>query len=79
MQSGELIVTGNNTIEISLHQFPSAVNVEFEVTCPEPVPCDPGSVDYLEYETFTLTDGSVVLAISWAVSSVREIKWNASY
>jgi hypothetical protein len=79
MRSGELIVTGTNSATIALHNFPSEVRVHFKDDGPEAVPCDPGSADTLQYEVLTATDGSVALVISWVVSSVREIKWRASY
>lgn len=78
MQQGELIVTGTNSIEIPLHRFPSEVRAHFKDNGPEPVPCDPGDVDTLEYEVQN-TGGKFILIVRWSVSSVREIKWNVSY
>lgn len=81
MQSGELIVIGTNSVDIPLHKFPSKVHAKFKDEGHEPVPCDPGDVDTLEYDVHssnTVLSG-FVLRISWSVSSVREIVWHAFY
>lgn len=81
MQSGELIVTGTNKIEIKLHRLipPSEVRVHFKDDGPGLVPCDPGDADTLEYEISANASGILILIISWVVSGVREIKWHISY
>jgi len=81
MQQGELIVTGTNSIEIPLHRliYPGEVHVHFKDNGLEPVPCDPGNVDTLEYEIRNNSLGIFILVINWSVSSVREIKWHVSY
>lgn len=80
MQSGELIVTGTNSIHIPLDRMPSEVKAhfkdEFELT-----PCNPHNADWLEYAVHasnTVRSG-LVLVIKWSVSGVREIVWRASY
>lgn len=45
MQTGELIVVGENHIIIPLNAFPSKVSVKFKDHEPERAPCDPGDVD----------------------------------
>lgn len=80
MQSGELIVTGNNSIVIPLHRliYPSEVRVHFkdEISA---VPCNPASADVLEFEVTANSLGAFFLNINWSVSGVREIKWHVAY
>jgi hypothetical protein len=81
MQSGELIVTGENSITIPLSGFPVEVHAKFKDCGPEAVPCDPGNVDFLSCDVHTSNThhSGFVLVISWSVSSVREIVWHAGY
>jgi hypothetical protein len=78
MQQGELIVTGRDKAQISLHKFPSKVEVWFKEEL-EPIPCNPHHHDSLEWEVHrTNTNHSgYVLVIKWHVSGVREIKWTS--
>lgn len=78
MQSGELIVTGHNSVNIDLIAFPAEVHVKFKHDLSEPAPCNPGNVDVLTYTVQTVTN-IVVLTISWNVSAIREIIWYVSY
>lgn len=81
MQKGELLVVGKNHISIPIHRFPSDVKVHFVEVEEEPVPCNPGDVDYVEYEihsSLTVSSG-FVLHIKWKVSSLRMIKYQVSY
>lgn len=80
MRSGELIVTGKNSIKIPIERFPSEVRCyfkdEFEV-----LPCNAGDVDFLEYDVHTSNTHltGFILVIRWSVSGAREIKWQVSY
>jgi len=80
MQSGELIVSGKNSLHIPLERVPAEVKCyfkdEFEV-----VPCNPHQVDELEYEVHTSNTlrSGFVLIIKWNVSGVREINWQVSF
>ena len=81
MQSGELMVVGKNHISIPLHRFPSDVKVHFVEVQEEPVPCNPGDADSVEYEihsSFTVSSG-FVLHIKWKVSTLRIIKYHVYY
>lgn len=49
MQSGQLIVTGNSEIAISLRGAPSKVVVRFEDECVI-TPCNPKTFDELQWE-----------------------------
>lgn len=80
MQSGELIVTGNDVATIVLRDAPAEVQVDFkhEETI---VPCDPHTSDTLEFEvrkSHNVASG-YVLIIQWNVSGVREIEWHVAY
>lgn len=80
MQSGELIVTGKDSIHIPLDRLPSEVKVHFKDEY-ELAPCNPHNADWLEYAVHSsITSRSgYVLIIKWDVSGVREIKWHAAY
>ena len=80
MQSGELIVIGNNSISIPLSKMPSEVKAHFKDEL-NFVPCNPHNADYIEYEVQVSfkTKGGFVLVINWNVSGVREIAWHAYY
>lgn len=80
MQSGELIVTGKNSIHIHLAKLPGEVKVYFKDEC-DITPCNPHHVDSLEYEVHASNTHhhGFVLVINWNVSGVREIVWRASY
>jgi hypothetical protein len=80
MQSGELVVTGKNSIRIPLERMPTEVKVHFKDEV-EMVPCNPHDVDWLEYEIHlsNVHHTGRVLFIKWSVSGVREIAWHASY
>lgn len=81
MQSGELIVIGSNHIDIPLHKFPCETRVYFKDHLHDPIPCNPGSVDFLECEVHTsnLHLSRFILRITWSVSGVREIVWRVCY
>lgn len=80
MQSGELIVTGHNSIHIPLEKMPHEAWARFKDE-PTLVPCDPHNVDWLEYSVHVshTTRSGFVLLIKWGVSSVREIVWHVRY
>lgn len=80
MQQGELFVSGTNSIRIPLDKFPSDVKVDFKHQA-EIVPCNPGDVDFVEYEVHasnTVRSGYVLL-IKWKVSAVREVVYRVFY
>jgi hypothetical protein len=81
MQTGELIVVGENHIIIPLNAFPSKVSVKFKDHEPERAPCDPGDVDFVACEVHASNHhlSGFVLRIDWSVSSVREVIWHAYY
>lgn len=88
MQSGELIVTGKDSIRILLHGYPREITVRFKHDH-HPVPCNPNDADWLEYEVVHEDedprlhahpghhhhDRQFYLSIKWDVSGVREIVW----
>lgn len=80
MQSGELIVTGQNSIQIPLQKMPAEVKAQFKDEV-DMTPCNPHNADYLEYDVHTSNTvrSGLVLIISWSVSSVREIVWHVFY
>jgi len=77
MQSGELIVTGEDSLHIPLDRNPAKVKVDFKDEV-DMVPCSPHNVDSLE---FTVHDhkNKFVLIIRWSVTGAREIKWQVLY
>ena len=80
MQQGELFVSGKNSIRIPLEKFPSEVKCHFKHEA-QIVPCNPGEVDYLEYEVHcsnTVRSGYILL-IKWKVSAVREVVYRIFY
>jgi len=81
MQSGELIVTGQDSIEVTLKSMPSRTHVHFKDHDPEIPPCNPHHYDELDWEVHysNKVASNYVLRISWNVSSTREIKWVAYY
>ncbi len=79
MQSGELIVTGKDKVEIPLRKFPSHVTVEFKDNCLI-IPCNPLHHEELTFEIVKHHHHHHhTLVISWSVSNVREIVWNAYF
>lgn len=79
MQSGEIIVTGNDEVEIPLRTFPSYVKVAFKDHCVV-VPCNPQNFDELEWEaTKHHHKDHYVLNIKWNVTGVREIVWTVYF
>lgn len=92
MQSGQLIVTGNSEVAISLRGAPSKVIVKFEDECVI-TPCNPKQFDELQWEVLIddehdddsyedhcqKHDSGFELLIGWDVSGVREIKWTVYY
>jgi hypothetical protein len=80
MQSGELIVTGKNSIHVPVNKFPSEVKCRFKDEFAA-IPCNPDDADRLEYEIIvsTTTPTTFTLFINWKVTGVREIKWEVAY
>lgn len=80
MQSGELVVSGKDSLNIHLKGLPKKVSVHFVDDC-DLVPCNPHHVDFLEYEVHVshTHHHGFTLVINWHVSGVREIKWSAHY
>jgi hypothetical protein len=80
MQSGELIVTGKDSIHIPLERLPAEVKVRFKDVY-DIVPCNPHNVDTLEFEVHSTNTHHhrFVLIIRWDVSGVREIVWESFY
>jgi hypothetical protein len=77
MQSGELIVTGKNSIHIPINKFPSEVKCRFKDEFAT-IPCNPDDADRLEYEVL-VNNTTFTLHIKWKVTGVREIKWEVAY
>jgi hypothetical protein len=78
MQSGELVIIGQNQVNIYLKDMPAKVTCKFKHEGYEMVPCNPCNADCLEFEV-CYQRGSFVLKIKWKVSSVRDIIWAAYY
>jgi len=89
MQSGELLVTGKDSVDIELHDHPDHVDVEF-IDDVVVVPCDHHHQDHLEWEVrrvHHVARASVkhhrkhhyVLTIKWHVTGIRKIKWTVAY
>lgn len=73
MQSGELIVTGENKVKINLKSYPSLLNVKFANNCVI-VPCNSSNFDELEYEVVS-HNHHFILVIKWKVTGIRNIVW----
>jgi hypothetical protein len=79
MQSGELIVTGQNELSIPLKKCPSEIRVYFKDNF-EMTPCNASNADSLEYETHESHEHHRhTLIIKWNVSGAREIRWHVGY
>ena len=85
MQSGELIVVGENEVEIELHKGrrPDKTLVEF-IDEPCWVPCNPETSDLLEWRVIVkkknfLHKKKYFLVISWRVTGMRHIKFEVSF
>jgi len=88
MANGELEVSGKNRIELELAERPSHIKVSF-VDDEVLVPCNPGSVDELEWELIERENKNkkhrnnknkrFFLQISWRVHSERTIVWHVRY
>lgn len=77
-QAGELVVTGEDKVEIPLlhNNKPKRVIVKFKDHCVI-VPCSPSHYDELDWEIKHDHDkNSYILVILWKVSGVRIIKWS---
>jgi hypothetical protein len=83
MHSGEIIVIGENHIDIPIHRYPCEAMVYFKehLHHHHHVPCDPGGDDMLwcELHASNLHLSGFVLRIFWSVSRVREIVWRIYY
>jgi hypothetical protein len=85
-ESGELIITGEDTVEIHLRDIPHHVECHFKKV-PAPPPCDPHHHhhhhhDKLEWEVQKTSHHhhyKYRLIISWKVAGVREILWLANF
>ena len=82
MQSGDLIVSGKNSIHIPIDHLPDEVRVFFKDE-EDMIPCNPHA-DSLEYSVHTSEHEhkhhhKFVLIINWSVSGVREIGWHVSF
>ena len=79
MQSGELVVVGQDHIKISLDAVPSATHAHFKDE-ENIVPCNVHHADTLEWEVeISPHTNAISLLIKWNVSGKREIKWQADY
>lgn len=80
MQSGELIVTSKDKANIELVSHPCLVRVRFEGDgCV--IPCNPQHHDHLKWTLIPAHGLSqkYILQISWQVTNVRKIVWEAFY
>lgn len=78
-QTGELIVTGMDEIDISLDFHPNHVIVKFTKPCTT-TPCDTDYSDELSWEILTSDCGTQFsLHIEWEVSGARDITWKVCY
>jgi len=71
MQSGELIVLGQDEAQIALNGLPIKIDVGYSDNGEIIVPCSPHYHDTLEWEIH-----HNILIIRWHVGGIREIKWN---
>lgn len=84
IQNGELVVIGNDQVEIPLQDLPHRVEVFFKPKH-EPPTCEHGHHhhhhhDHVEWEVERRRHGhTYVLEIKWRVHDVREIVWSVSY
>jgi hypothetical protein len=93
MQSGELVVTGKDKVEIDLgHRHPKSVIVKFSDDCVI-VPCNPRHHDELRWDVKNRHHkhphdarhdhckhrDEYILTIKWHVTGVRTIEWVAYY
>ena len=79
MQKGELLVTGQGSIDIDLNAAPAETRAHFkDDESIVIVPCNPQHIDDLEFEV-RLVNGTYHLHLTWSVSSSRVILWEASY
>lgn len=77
MEKGELLVIGNDHIEIQLQGRPDETRAHF--TGQETItPCNPIHFDSLSSHVVQ-KGNQFYLVITWSVSNVREIKWEADY
>lgn len=77
-QSGQLLVSGKNYVEIKLDGSPVRIVVKFRHKHHHPHPCNPGPEDELSYSTVTNND-KTFLFINWNVSGIEEVIWKAYY
>ena len=68
--TGDLIVTGTNSIQLQLSGKPIRIAIDFSDSNSVIVPCNPQSNDILDW---TLSGN--ILTINWQVYSIREVKW----
>ena len=84
-QSGTLVVTGHDKVEISLHDVPRHVEVHFK-KLPEPAPCDHSPHEHRHnrlkwsvHKSHRHHSHTYHLVIKWDVTCVREIVWLVNY
>jgi hypothetical protein len=78
MEQGELVVVGQDFVEIKLgHHHPDKVVVKF-IDQQTVVPCNPHHHDELK-EKIKEVKGTYYLIISWSVTGVRTIEWKVFY
>ena len=77
--SGELDVVGKDEVSINLEgRPPFSVNARFTEDASYPIPCNPGSVDRLDFG-IVVCEGRTTLVIEWCVASQRTIIWEVCY
>lgn len=78
-QTGEIMVTGQDEIDILLDSNPTHVKVNFTDDC-YTAPCNPGQDDELTWDVVVSNCGSnFSLHIEWNVAGARDITWKVCY
>lgn len=75
--SGEFDVASENEIHIELPRNPLSVTVRFANEA-YPVPCNPQTIDSLEYRLVRMEFKSLLI-VSWRVASTRKVFWHARF
>jgi len=74
--SGELFVSGKDSITLHLKKCPCDIRLFFKDECVM-TPCSPKQMDSFNWEL--TNDGCWQLKISWEVSGARVLVWNVCY
>jgi hypothetical protein len=76
-QSGEIVVSGQDSLEVILHKKPKCVKLYFKDDC-NVTPCNPVHFDSLTY-SIEKNVCKYILKIDWNVASIRTIVWHIHF